>query len=238
MHSISVFFPCYNDAGTIASMVILAFDVLGEICDDYEVIVVDDGSTDASKDVLEELKIKYKDRFKIIRHEKNRGYGGALRTGFKNATKELIFYTDGDAQYDVRELKKLLSLMSNEVDIVNGFKTNRSDPYYRVLIGKMYHGIMKIMFNLKIRDVDCDFRLIRRKVFEKVKLEYNTGLICVEMIRKFQDAGLRFKEVGVSHYFRTYGRSQFFNFRRIFRVALGIITLWWNLMVLKRSRRR
>mgnify|MGYP001605102971 CR=1 FL=1 len=238
MYSISVFFPCYNDAGTIGSMVILAFEVLSEISEDYEVIVVDDGSTDASRDILKELKIRYKDRFRVIEHEKNMGYGGALRTGFKNAAKELIFYTDGDAQYDVRELKKLLALMGDDTDVVNGFKTKRSDPYYRVLIGKIYHNLMKSMFNLKIRDVDCDFRLMRKRIFEKINLEYASGVICVEMVKKIQDAGFRFREVGVTHYFRAYGKSQFFNFKRIIDVGAHILILWWKLVVIKRSKGR
>jgi len=232
--SISVFFPCYNDAGTIATMVVLAFKTLAEICEDNEVIVIDDGSNDASRDVLEELKLVYNGRLKVILHKKNRGYGGALRTGFANASKEFIFYTDGDAQYDVRELKRLVAMMDDDVDIVNGFKIARRDPYHRILIGKLYNIIIKIMFNIKIKDVDCDFRLMRRQVFEKVRLEYNSGVICVEMIKKLQAAGFKFREAGVSHYFRAYGKSQFFNFRRIFGVGIDILKLWRQLVILKR----
>jgi len=237
MNSISVFFPCYNDAEAIGSMVILAFEVLSNMSSDYEVIVVDDGSTDASRDILRELKLKYKERLKVIEHKKNIGYGGALRTGFKNAAKELIFYTDGDGQYDVRELKKLVAVMSDEVDMVNGFKTKRSDPCYRLLIGIIYHKVTSFMFNLKIKDVDCDFRLIRKRIFEKVNLEYNSGVICVEMVKKMQDAGFRFKEVGVSHYSRTHGKSQFFNFKRIFKTCIDLLTLWWKLVGMKIMRR-
>lgn len=235
--SLSVFFPCYNDAGTIATMVVLAFKILAEISDDFEVIVIDDGSSDASREVLEALKLKYDGRFKVVMHKKNEGYDAALRTGFVNATKEFVFYTDGDAQYDVRELKKLVALIGGGADIINGFKINRKDPYYRILIGKIYHNIMKIIFNLKIKDVDCDFRLMRKRVFEKITLEYNSGVICLEMVKKLQDAGFKFKEVGVSHYFRAYGKSQLFNFKRIFKVGVDILNLWWKLIILKRFRR-
>src|SRR6185295_18818967 len=118
--SISVFFPAYNDAGTIASLVVLADQTLRGLTDDYEVIVVNDGSADHTGQVLSELESVYP-KLRVVEHQKNRGYGSALRTGFESASKELIFYTDGDAQYDVRELALLLPLMTDNVDIVNGF---------------------------------------------------------------------------------------------------------------------
>jgi len=234
--SLTIFFPCYNDAGTIASMVIAADAVARELTDDYEIIVIDDGSTDGSRAILTELQKSYS-ALRTIFHETNKGYGGALRSGFYNATKDLIFYTDGDAQYDVRELKKLLPLMTDNVDVVNGFKIKRHDPLHRIIIGKVYQYLMKFLFGLKIKDVDCDFRLIRRDVFRKVKLTRNSGVICIELVRKIQDAGFRFAEVGVHHYFRTYGKSQFFNIRRLFRVGIDIMKLWVELIILRRGRK-
>ena len=223
--SISVFFPAYNDGGTIASMVLSALLTLRELTDDYEVIVVNDGSADYTPEILNELAKKY-DNVRIVHHEKNKGYGGALRSGFANATKELVFYTDGDAQYDARELKLLYPALVDGVDVVNGYKISRSDPWYRAVIGRTYHWIAKIAFGLKLRDVDCDFRLMRRKVFDKVQLESNSGVICVEMMKKIQDAGFVIAEVPVHHYHRVYGRSQFFNFSRTFRVGLDLMRLW------------
>lgn len=230
--SISVFFPCYNDAGTIASMVELATLTLKKVAGDFEVIVVDDGSSDASRKILKELARKNK-YLKLVFHEKNRGYGGALISGFKNATCEYVFYTDGDFQYDVSELELLVEKLSPNVDIVQGYKIKRHDPWYRIFIGDMYNFAVKLAFNLKIKDVDCDFRLIRRAVFNKVKLEHNSGVITVEMVKKIQDANFKFVEVAVSHYFRSYGRSQFFNFRRIFRVGVELIDLWRELVLSK-----
>ena len=230
---ITAFCPCYNDGGTIASMVMLMDLTCRELTDDYEILVVDDGSSDHSRDLLEELKKKFP-KLRTVFHEKNRGYGGALISGFTNATKELIFYTDGDFQYDVTELKLLVPLMTDEVDIVNGYKIDRSDPVYRKWIGRIYHHFMKFMFGFKIRDVDCDFRLIRRELFDKVRLEYHSGVICVEMIKKFHMLGCRFAEVPVHHFFRAYGKSQFFNFQRVFRVGINILSLWWQLVVLKK----
>jgi glycosyltransferase involved in cell wall biosynthesis len=230
--SISAFFPCYNDGGTIASMIIETMVVLEEIVDDYEVIIIDDGSTDYSHDILKKLNEDYP-QVRVIFHEKNRGYGGALKSGFEAASKDFIFYTDGDAQYDVRELRKLIEALgeSDSVDVAQGFKLKRNDPWYRLLIGKAYQNLMKFMFGLKITDVDCDFRLLRRKIFEKVTLEKSSGVICLELVKKTQDAGFVFAEVPVNHFFRSYGTSQFFNFPRVFRVGLDVFGLWWQLVV-------
>lgn len=235
--SISAFFPAYNDAGTIPSMVIAADMTLRSVADDYEIIVVNDGSSDYTADVLEELKRSYP-RLRVVHHARNRGYGGALRSGFAHATKDLVFYTDGDAQYDPREMVLLLEAMSPGVDVVNGYKVKRSDPLHRIVIGKLYHWTVKTAFGLVVRDVDCDFRLIRRKVFDKVQLERNSGVICVEMMKKIQDAGFRIAQVPVSHYHRAYGRSQFFNFRRVFRVGVDLIRLWRELVLNKAVSQR
>jgi glycosyltransferase involved in cell wall biosynthesis len=233
--SISVFFPAYNDAGTIASLVVLADRLLRKITDDYEIIVVNDGSADHTAQVLSELESVYS-RFRVVHHPTNLGYGSALRTGFATATKDLIFYTDGDAQYDVRELEKLLPLMTGDVDIVNGFKISRSDPFHRTIIGKIYCSIIKLAFGIKIRDVDCDFRLVRRASYKRVRLYSTSGTICVEMVKSFQDAGLRFAECPVHHYHRAYGKSQFFNFKRLFKTFSDLSRLWWRLVVKRQAQ--
>ena len=225
---ISVFFPAYNDGGTIPSMVLTAVMTLRELTDDYEVIVVNDGSADYTANVLEELASRYPE-LRVIHHEQNRGYGGALRTGFGSATKDLIFYTDGDAQYDPSEMARLYEVWSDEVDFVNGYKISRSDPLHRIIIGRLYHWTVKLAFGLRLRDVDCDFRLMRRSIFEKIHLEASSGVICVELMKKVQDAGFRIAEVPVHHYHRAYGKSQFFNFRRIWRTGKQLWTLWWEL---------
>ena len=165
--SISAFFPCYNDGGTIASMVIEMMRVLRELTDDYEVIVVENGSTDYTNDILDELETLYATdgRLRIRRYKQPLGYGGALRVGFASATKELIFYTDGDAQYDVRELRVLAPRMVDGVDLVMGNKITRHDPLHRIIIGRLYHHLVRLLFSLRIHDTDCDFRLMRRSIF-------------------------------------------------------------------------
>lgn len=241
-YSISAFFPAYNDAGTIATMVVSVDRTLRAlparypyISDDYEIIVVNDGSPDHTGEVLDELTTRYP-RLRVITHERNRGYGGALRTGFSSATKDLVFYTDGDAQYDPRELERLVAALRDDVHMVQGFKIQRNDPINRIIIGKIYHHLVNFLFNLRMRDVDCDFRLIRRSVFDVIKLEADSGIICVELMTKFRLAGGRLVEVPVHHYHRAYGVSQFFNFRRVARVGVDLLKLWIRLRLLRLDR--
>jgi glycosyltransferase involved in cell wall biosynthesis len=230
--SLSIFFPAYNDAGTIASLALLAHMTARTLTDDYEVIVVDDGSPDHTGVLLDEM-AKTFPWLKVVHHEKNRGYGGALRTGFATSSKDLVFYTDGDAQYDPREMTTLFLAFSQDVDFVNGYKISRNDPLHRVVIGRIYHWFVKIAFSLRLRDVDCDFRLMRRSIFEKVVLTRSSGVICVELMKKVQDHGFRIAEVPVHHYHRSYGRSQFFNFPRVARTLFDLTRLWLELVVRK-----
>jgi len=232
---ISFFFPAYNDGGTIASLVIRAVQAASRLTSNFEVIVVNDGSTDATREIADELARTYA-AVRVIHHPGNRGYGGALRTGFAAATKDLIAYTDGDAQYDPAELDVLWNRLTPDVDVVTGYKISRSDPWHRIVIGRVYHYTVKILFRLRVRDVDCDFRLLRREVFDRVKLERNTGVICLEMMRKIQDAGFRVVEVPVHHYHRAHGQSQFFNVRRVFWTGVDVLKLWVHLVVLGRGR--
>jgi glycosyltransferase involved in cell wall biosynthesis len=233
---LSIFFPAYNDGGTIASMVVHAVLVAGRLTPDFEVLVINDGSRDATSQIADELARIYP-QVRVIHHQGNRGYGGALRSGFANATKALIFYTDGDAQYDPAEIADLWVHMGPGVDMVNGYKISRSDPVYRIVIGRCYHHVVKLLFGLRVRDVDCDFRLMRREIFDRVHLTKNSGVICLEMMKKIQDAGCTIVEAPVHHFHRAYGKSQFFNFRRIARTGVDVLTLWWQLVVRGGSKR-
>ncbi len=234
--SLSIFFPAYNDGGTIASMVIGAVKTAAGLTPDFEVIVVDDGSADGTAGVADELARTYP-QVRAVHHPTNRDYGAALQTGFRSATKELIFYTDGDAQYDPTELAVLWASMGPDVDLVNGYKISRADPLHRIIIGRVYHYIVSILFGLKLRDVDCDFRLMRRSIFERINLQKTSGIICVEMMKKIQDHGFRIVEVPVHHFHRSYGKSQFFNFRRLFRTGRDLMLLWYALVVRREHMR-
>jgi glycosyltransferase involved in cell wall biosynthesis len=214
--SISVFFPAYNDEPTIGLLVRHALAVLPEFTDDYEVLVINDGSSDGTAAVLDELS-RSDSHVRPIHHEVNRGYGGALQSGFANATKEFVFYTDGDGQYDVREIARLLPLMTAGIDVVNGYKGKRADSLYRVIIGKIYNRTARLLFGLPIRDVDCDFRLIRREALQQIGPIASSGAACLEMVRKLKSNGAVFAEIEVSHYPRIHGHSQFFTFSSLAR---------------------
>ena len=233
---ISVFFPCYNDQGSIGMVVDNTVKTLKKLTTDFEVIVIDDGSKDSSREILKKYSQKYF-QLKLVFHKKNKGYGGALRSGFKAATKELIFYTDGDGQYYVKELPILLSLLTDDVNFINGIKMSRQDPNYRILLGNIYSLIARWMFWLPVYDVHCDFRLIRKSVVQKIALKNNSGAICIELVKKAQRSGAKFRQVSVHHYKRQWGQSQFFHFNRLLATFRELISLWIRLMIIEKINR-
>lgn len=235
--SLSIFFPAYNDSGTIASLVITARASAQKLTDDFEILIVNDGSADHTAEIADELAHTYPE-VRVIHHPVNRGYGGALRSGFSGARKDFVFYTDGDAQYDPAELELLWPKMVDGVDVVNGYKISRSDPMHRIIIGRVYHHTVKLLFGLGVRDVDCDFRLIRRSVFERITLEHNSGVICLELMKKLTDAGCTIAEVPVHHYHRAFGKSQFFNFPRLWHTLQDVLRLWVKLVIVGAHRKR
>ncbi len=230
MSSLSVFFPCYNDAQTIGTLVEHAMQVIPKLTNTYEVIVINDGSTDDSARTLTRLAKKHK-HLRVVTHTKNQGYGGALRTGFREARYDLVFYTDGDGQYDVRELPLLFGLMTKDVDFVNGIKNIRHDATYRIIIGNLYSMWTRWFFWLPVLDIDCDFRLIRKKILNKITLTSTSGTICVELVKKAQRARARFRQVTVTHLPRAHGSSQFFRADRILQTLRELLSLWFTLMV-------
>jgi glycosyltransferase involved in cell wall biosynthesis len=232
--SISAMFPCYNDADTIGGLVDDVYAALEPLTEHLEVIVVNDGSRDTSRDVLDALAAE-RPWLRPIHHEVNRGYGGALISGFTAARHDWIFYTDGDAQYDASEAALLVPLATEAVDIVQGYKIGRGDSWYRKVIGRCYHHTVKLLFRLPARDTDCDFRLFRRQLIVDRPLTSTSGVICVEMMRSFTERGARFVETPVHHYHRPSGRSQFFRLPAVARSARQLLQLWWR-MIVRRDR--
>ncbi len=227
----SAFFPAYNDAPSLPELIGRTFAVLEQHFDDFEVIVVNDGSHDQTGEVLAGLASQYGPRMRVITHPENRGYGGALRTGFESATKEYVFYTDGDGQYDVRELPKLWALVRPDVGLVNGYKLERNDPWHRIFIGKTYNQFARLLFGIRIRDIDCDFRLMRRDLVQRIRLTSTSGTICVELVKKIELTGCAVEEVGVHHYPRLHGRSQFFRLKSLATTLMQLIRLWFRTVV-------
>jgi glycosyltransferase involved in cell wall biosynthesis len=231
--SLSVFFPAYNDAPSLPGLLRKTFETLESHVEDYEVIVVNDGSRDNTAEVLDELRRPYAPHMRVITHPENRGYGGALRSGLGAAKKEFVFYTDGDGQYDVGELPLLLALAGPSTGLVNGYKLQRQDPLHRIWIGSTYNFCARLLFRIRIRDIDCDYRLIRRTLLDKLELTSTSGTICVELVRKLELSGCEVKEVGVHHYPRLHGRSQFFRVQSLAVTFFQLLRLWVRLVVLR-----
>ena len=228
--SLSIFFPAYNDAGTIASLALVAHMTARELTDDYEVIVVDDGSPDHTGALLDEM-ARHFPWLQVVHHQKNRGYGGALRTRLRRRRPRTSSSTPTATRSTTRASWRSSTRPSRPgVDFVNGYKIGRSDPLHRIVIGRVYHWFVRTVFGLRLRDVDCDFRLMRRAVFEKVVLTRSSGVICVELMKKVQDHGFRIAEVPVHHFHRSYGKSQFFNVPRVGRTLLDLMRLWVELV--------
>ncbi|MCS7078023.1 MAG: glycosyltransferase family 2 protein [Bacteroidia bacterium] len=213
MPSLSIFFPFYNDAGTVETMISDAYKYGYELTKDLEVIAINDGSQDHTLLELKRMQDKFPDLI-LINHEQNRGYGGALQSGIKATTKEWVFYTDGDAQYHLDELHLLWQHIS-EYEFINGYKIRRSDGFVRTYVGLAYRKLTKIIFGIPIKDVDCDFRLMRGDLLRSIDFEFTSGAITVELVKKMSFLTDKIKEIPVHHYDRVYGKSSFFNFNKI-----------------------
>ena len=229
--SLTAFFPAYNDAPSLPGLIEKAFAVLPRCAQEFEVVVINDGSRDGTAAVLRELQARFGPRLRVVEHAENRGYGGALRSGFQAAGYDLVFYTDGDGQYDVGELPLLLGKLARDVGLVNGFKLSRNDPWHRVCIGWLYNRFARWLFRIRLHDIDCDFRLIRRELLERLDLTSTTGSICVELVRKIELTEWRVMEVGVHHYPRLHGRSQFFRLRSLLTTFFQLTGLYWDIVV-------
>ncbi len=229
LKSLTIFFPVYNDAKSITSLVQKAQAVGEKVSQHHEIIIANDGSTDDTSKVIAQLQYRYPVR--VVHHQHNLGYGAALRSGFAHAKGEFVFYTDGDGQYDPRELADLAKKMTSDVDVVNGYKRVRHDEMVRRLLGYLYNKLVHGVYRLPIRDIDCDFRLIRRELLDRFELTASSGVICLELILNLRDAGARFAEVPVHHFPRVHGRSYFFTFRHLWKTLTELIQVFLHARV-------
>lgn len=225
LSSLSVFFPCLNDGQSIPSLLEKTYRVLPKITKDYEIIIIDDGSIDNTPQILKRFLRKYKN-LRVIRNAKPSGYGGVLRRGFESAKKDWVFYTDGDGQYDPGELKNLADHLTPKVDVVNGYKMVRSDNLIRKTLGSLYNQAIHTIYSIPIRDLDCDFRLIRNSLVRKIKLNSKSGAICLELIMKLKNQGANFAEIPVHHYPRKHGRSAFFKLPNLLKTLTENLKLY------------
>ncbi|MHC4692846.1 MAG: glycosyltransferase family 2 protein [Planctomycetota bacterium] len=221
--SISVFFPCYNEQGNVTNTVRNAIDVLENLKADFEVIIVDDGSHDDTPEIADEIAAK-NNRVKVVHHPTNLGYGAALQSGFKAAKKNLVFYTDGDGQFDIREMPTLLPLMEN-FDIVCCYRLNRQDPLVRKINGWAWTKLVCFVFGIKIRDIDCAFKLFKTKIFENMELSSTGALIDAEILARAVRKGYSVTQKGVHHYPRTAGAQTGANLKVILRAFKELFKL-------------
>jgi len=206
---ITMFFPAYNEEGNIKKLVKDAEDILKKTADKYEMIIVlYEGSTDNSKDIVKELMKKNKNLRLVIQPKKLKGVGYAIKMGFDAAKYNLIFYADSDNQFNLNEFKLLLPY-AKDYDIVAGYRINRQDPLMRIWTSKIYNTLIKLIFNLKGKDFDCAFRLVKKKIFKTIKLQCKTGLGSSELLIKAGRNGFKVKHIGVHHFPRYSGNSVF-----------------------------
>jgi glycosyltransferase involved in cell wall biosynthesis len=204
--SISAVLPAYNEEENIETAIRRMADVLsGLSLRDWEVIVVDDGSVDRTGEIADTL-AEQDPHIRVFHHRPNRGYAEALKTGFTNGRSQLLFFTDSDNQFDVREINSLLPLIS-EADIVCGFRIYRFDPLTRLVLSWGFNLLVRMIFRIGVRDIDCAFKLFRREVFDRVEIESKKFFVNAEVLAKARRCGFRLKEVGVRHYPRPAGRS-------------------------------
>ncbi|MCL5278614.1 MAG: glycosyltransferase family 2 protein [Planctomycetes bacterium] len=213
--SITVFFPCYNEQENVAKVAQQALDVLEGLHADYEVIIVNDGSADDTGAVADRIAARHP-RVRVIHHPRNLGYGAALQSGFRAATKDLVFHTDGDGQFDLAELPPWLPLME-QYDIVCGYRLNRRDNFVRRMNGWLWTKMTCRLFSLRLRDIDCAFKLYKRAIFDDLKLESTGALISTEILARAARKGCRITERGVPHYPRIAGQSTGGNLKVILR---------------------
>ncbi|HSB08653.1 MAG TPA: glycosyltransferase family 2 protein [Blastocatellia bacterium] len=205
--TISAVLPAYNEEENIETAVVRLGDTLRSLnLRDWEVIVVDDGSADRTGEIADRLAVSDPEHIRVFHHSPNLGYAEALKTGFTNSRSELIFFTDSDLQFDVGEIRQLLPLIE-QADIVCGFRIYRFDPLTRLVLSWGFNLLVRIMFRIGVRDIDCAFKLFRREVFDKVTIESKKFFVNAEVLAKARYFGFRLVELGVRHYPRVAGRS-------------------------------
>ncbi len=222
--SVSVFFPCYNEQDNVSHTVSQAVSVLENMNADYEIIIVNDGSSDGTAKIADEIAEK-NPRVKTVHHPANMGYGAALQSGFKAAVKQLVFYTDGDGQFDIREMPQLLPLMK-QYDIVSCYRLNRRDSFIRRLNAWCWTRLVCFLFNMKLRDIDCAFKLYKRRIFDDIKMSSSGALIDTEILARAVRKGYTVAQKGVHHYPRTAGVQTGANLKVIFRAFVELFKLY------------
>ncbi len=203
--SISLFAPAFNEEGNIENFIKKSDKVLKSIADDFEIIIVNDGSRDKTREIAEGLKKEFKN-LELVNHEKNKGYGEALKSGFKNSKKDLVVFTDSDLQIDISEISKFLDYI-DKYSVVIGYRINRQDNFIRRMNAFLWKILMRIVLGLKVRDIDCAFKMFKKEVLKDLNLKSSGALVSAELLTKIKNRGYKIKEIPVKHYPRKEGKQ-------------------------------
>ncbi len=230
LKEISVFFPAYNEEENIAKTVASSVKILEKIAHKYEVIVVDDGSKDKTAQIVKDL-IKSNPCIRLVTHNPNQGYGAAIKTGLTESRYDVVCYTDSDGQFDFEEIYNFIELLKVGNDMVIGYRSKRTDNYYRRLMAKILHFVGIILFKINVKDVDCGFKLFKRSILDKIgPLRTSSAITETEFVTRVHHAGFKIAEVGVQHYSRAVGEQTGGKPSVILKAAKEGIKLWWLLL--------
>ncbi|MFQ5491038.1 MAG: glycosyltransferase family 2 protein [Phycisphaerae bacterium] len=221
--SLTVFFPCYNEEANVERTTEAALEACGRLTDDFEVIIVNDGSRDATGNLADALAEKYP-QVRAVHNNPNLGYGGALQRGYREASKEWIFYTDGDGQFDFGEIEKLIPLLER-YDCVSCYRIDRQDSLIRRLNAFCWCTLVNVLFGLRLRDIDCAFKLFPKRIIDEIEMKSMGALIDTEVLARIKKLGYTIGQVGVHHYARTAGEQTGGNLRVILRAFKELFKL-------------
>lgn len=222
--SLSIFFPAYNEENNIEVLLNKVIEVAPRVAEVFEVIVVNDGSKDRTAEVVDNFSKKYQE-IRLVSHVTNLGYGSALKTGFYSSRYEFITYMDSDGQFDFSDVTELISNIE-DYDIVCGFRIKRADNFLRILNGKLWNLLVSSLLNIRIKDIDCGFKLVRKKVIDRIpKLESSGAAISAELLVKASRDGFKITQVGLNHSKRMYGRATGGNPIHILRAFADLLIL-------------
>ena len=227
VEELSLFFPMYNEKDTVERMVGKAISVLETLAKEYEVIIVDDASTDGSEQIADALARQHS-QVRLVRHPRNLGYGAALRTGLENATKELVFYTDCDEPVDLKEIERALALIGPDVDLVVGYRIKRYDTARRFVYSQVYNFLCRLLFGVRARDINFSFKLLKRELLQNVRLSAGSVFIDGELLAEAARYGYRVVEIPVQYFPRNSGASSFNSLNAAFYTLVEIMAYWWR----------
>jgi len=224
LKSISLFFPAYNEEKNISATIANALRVAKQVSPNYEVIIVNDGSTDNTAQVVEEA-ARLNPNVRVVHHSPNKGYGAALLSGINAARYEYVFFSDGDGQFDLAEITKLIK-HTPEYDVVLGYRARRQDNFLRRLNGQAWSWLNRLLFGLKVKDIDCAFKLFKTNLVKNLPVISQGAMLSAELLIVLQNQGVRFKEVAVKHLPRTAGSATGANISVILKAFKEMIRVY------------